>query len=49
MAYPKDAGKFILGSAASDGQIAGILSQIREGRERLINNGSRILGKEPTA
>ena len=45
MAYPRDAGQYILDTDASDGQIAGILSQIQDGRERVISHGSRTLGK----
>ena len=45
MTYPRDAGQYILDTDASDGQIAGILSQIQDGRERVISYGSRTLGK----
>ena len=45
MAYPKDTGQYILDTDASDGQIAGILSQIQDGHERVISYGSRTLGK----
>ena len=44
MAYPKDSGQYILDTDAIDGQIAGILSQIQDGRERVISYGSRTLG-----
>ena len=45
MAYPKDAGQYIHDTDASDGQIAGILSHIQDGRERVISYGSRTLGE----
>ena len=45
MAYPKESGLFILDTDASDSQIAGILSQMQDGRERVISYGSRVLGK----
>ena len=45
MAYPNDTGQYILDTDASDGQIAGILSQIQDGCERVISYGSRTLGR----
>ena len=45
MAYPKDTGQYILDTDASDGQIAGIMSQIQDGCERVISYGSRTLGR----
>ena len=45
MAYPKESGLFILDTDASYSQIAGILSQIEHGQERVISYGSRVLGK----
>ena len=45
MAYPKETGLFILDTDASDYQVAGILSQVQDGRERVISYGSRTLGK----
>ena len=45
MAFPRETGQYILDTDASDGQIAGILSQIQDGHERVISFGSRPLGK----
>ena len=44
MAYPCETGQYILDTDASDSQIAGILSQIQDGQERVISYGSRTLG-----
>ena len=44
MALPGETGQYILDTDASDGQMAGILSQIQDGHERVINFG-RTLGK----
>ena len=45
MAYPKDEGEFILDTDASGTAIGAVLSQIQDGRERVIAYGSKILGK----
>ena len=44
-AFPRETGQYILDTDARDGQIAGILSQIQDGHERVISLGSRTLGK----
>lgn len=45
MAYPLDVELLFLDTDASDTQISGILSQIQDGRERVISYGSRTLNK----
>ena len=45
MAYPKDVGEYFLDCDSSDHAIGGVLSQIQEGKERVIAYGSRILNK----
>ena len=45
MAYPKDQGLYILDTDASDTQISGVLSQVQDGKERVISYGSRVLNK----
>ena len=45
MAYPRNEGQYILDTDASDTQISGILSQVQDGRERVISYGSRSLNK----
>ena len=45
MAYPLNDGLLILDTDASDTQRSGILSQILDGRERVISYGSRTLNK----
>ena len=45
MAYPQEEGLFILDTDASDTQIAGVLSQMQGGVERVISYGSRTLNK----
>ena len=45
MAYPRDQGLYIIDTDASYSQIAGVLSQIQDGRERVISYGSRTLNK----
>ena len=45
MAYPRDQGLYIIDTDASNSQIAGVLSQIQDGRECVISYGSRTLNK----
>ena len=45
MAYPKDVGEYFLDCDSSDHAIGGVLSQIQEGKERVIAYGSKILNK----
>ena len=45
MAYPKDVGEYFLDCDSSDHAIGGVLSQIQEGKERVIAYGSNILNK----
>ena len=45
MAYPKDEGDFILDTDACETAIGGVLSQIQDGRNRVIAYGSRTLNK----
>ena len=45
MAYPKDIGEYFLDYDSSDHAIGGVLSQIQEGKERVIAYGSKILNK----
>ncbi len=46
MAYPLDKGMFILDTDASDVGIGAVLSQIQDGRERVISFDSKALSKE---
>ncbi len=45
MAFARDDGDYILDTDASDCQIAAVLSQIQDGKERVISYGSRTLNK----
>ena len=45
MGYPTDQGDFILDTDASDYAIGAVLSQIQDGRPRVIAYGSRTLNK----
>lgn len=45
MAYPRDHGLYILDNNASDTQISGILSQMQDGKERVISYGGRTWNK----
>lgn len=45
MAFPKDGEEFILDTDASGEAIGAVLSQMRDGRERVISYGSRALSK----
>jgi hypothetical protein len=45
MAYPEDHGDFILDTDACDSSIGAVLSQIQDGRLRVIAYGSRTLNK----
>ncbi|MES9881558.1 MAG: reverse transcriptase domain-containing protein [Sedimenticola sp.] len=45
MAHPRNYGTFILDTDASDTQIAGVLSQVQDGKERVVSYGSRTLNK----
>ena len=45
MAYPRDDEEFILDTDASGEAIGAVLSQIQDGRERVISYGSRALSK----
>ena len=45
MAYPRDDAEYILDTDASDIAIGAVLSQIQDGREKVISYGSRALNK----
>lgn len=45
MAYPKDHGRFILDTDASDYAIGAVLSQEQDGQEKVVAYGSHTLGK----
>ena len=45
MAYLRDYGLFILDTDTSDREISGILSQMKDGKERVISFGSRTLNE----
>ena len=45
MAYPRNEGLYVLDTDASDTQIAAVLSQMQDGKERVISYGSRTLNK----
>ena len=45
MGYPQDDGKFILDTDACDVSIRAVLSQMQDGRERVIAYASRTLSK----
>lgn len=45
MAYPQDEGEYILDTDASAIAIGGVLSQIQDGRERVIAYGSKMLSR----
>jgi hypothetical protein len=45
MAYPEDHGDFILDTDACDSSIGAVLSQMQDGRLRVIAYGSRTLNK----
>ncbi len=45
MAHPRNDGLYILDTDASDTQIAGVLSQVQDGNERVVSYGSRTLNK----
>jgi hypothetical protein len=45
MSYPEDYGDFILDTDACDSSIGAVLSQMQDGRLRIIAYGSRTLNK----
>ena len=45
MAYPRDEGLHIADTDASDTQVSGVMSQIKDDREIVIRYGSRSLNK----